>query len=67
MPEPDIWGTTRKLIEIYGPSAITTAVSRAQRLIAEGDKRGSARWQQIAKAVRKLLDRRMTAQRAQTP
>jgi hypothetical protein len=60
MPEPDIWGTTRKLIEIYGANAVTTAMSRAQRLIAEGDKRGSVRWQQIGTAARQLLDRRMT-------
>jgi hypothetical protein len=57
MPEPDIWGTTRKLIEIYGPNALATAASRAERLIAKGDGRGSRRWDEIAKAVQQLLNR----------
>jgi hypothetical protein len=62
MPEPDIWGTSRKLIEIYGAEAVTTAASRAERLIEEGDGQGSQRWQQIANAVERLLNRRHSEQ-----
>ena len=62
MPETDIWGTSRKLIEIYGPRAVTTAASRAERLIEEGNGQGSQRWQQIANAVERLLSRRQSEQ-----
>jgi hypothetical protein len=57
MPEPDVWGTTRKLIELYGVGAQQTALYRAELLMSQGDSRGSLRWQQILTAVRRLQDR----------
>ncbi len=58
MPETDIWGTTRKLIELYGPDAWATAAARVERRIKNGDRDGARRWLEIAKAVRHLDDRR---------
>jgi hypothetical protein len=56
--EPDIWGTTRKMVELYGSSAHQVAVKRAERMITEGNIRGSARWHEISSAIRNLQDRR---------
>jgi hypothetical protein len=57
MREPDVWGTTRKLIELYGAGAQQTALYRAEMLMSRGDSRGSLRWQEILTAVRRLQDR----------
>lgn len=57
MANADIWGTTRKLIELYGPSAVETAEQRAVRLKAQGDSDGFARWREISCAARQLIER----------
>lgn len=62
MPQPDLWGTCRKLIEIYGSDAVATAASRAERLISQGDEKGAWRWREIAGVVQQLLERRKTGQ-----
>jgi hypothetical protein len=60
MPELDIWGTTRMLIEIYGANAVTTAAQRAERLTVQGNREGALRWQQITNAVQEMVSRRQS-------
>jgi len=58
MQQLDIWGATRALIEIYGANAVTTAAKRAERLVAEGNREGARRWEEITSAAQEMLNRR---------
>lgn len=58
MTEADIWGTTRKMVELYGVAAHHVAVTRAERLMMEGIVQGSTRWHQISFAIRGIQARR---------
>jgi hypothetical protein len=67
MRELDIWGTARKLVELYGPNAWALAAARAQRRVSDGDTKGARRWMEIAKSVRQLDDRHMRTAGAPAP
>ncbi len=60
MPEPDLWGTTRKLMELYGRQAEATALERAERCLSRGDRQGYQRWSEIRAAVQRF-EKRITA------
>jgi hypothetical protein len=47
----DIWGTVRKMRELYGAFAAAIAVQRAKKALKAGDFARSGRWTKIALAI----------------
>ena len=51
MEDIDIWGTARKMIELYGSEAQLVAKRRGDAALARDDQKGRNRWDSIAKAI----------------
>jgi hypothetical protein len=49
--EIDMWGTARKMREVYGAFAVATAAKRARQAEGLGDRAGHERWRQIARII----------------
>jgi hypothetical protein len=52
MTEPiDMWGTVKKMRELFGARASMVAAKRAEYALNEGDMERSKRWADISKVV----------------
>jgi len=51
MDDFDVWGTARKMIELYGGDAAGVAARRGDEALHRGDHRGFKRWNSMAEAI----------------
>lgn len=52
--ENDVYGTARKMTEVYGERAAMTAAQRAEVALETKNRIGSERWQRIMAAIRSI-------------